>query len=709
MRALARVALALAVVAALAAAALGWWLSGYVRSDAFQARLRASVREATGQEPSWATLEVRAFPPRLRVEQAKLGDGSALAVARADLRVALLPLLGGAVVVDRVAIEGGVLRAVRTAEGVRWPWQRAGAAPAPGAAPTARGGAEASRGDRGGRGFDLAVRRLDLSGTTLTLEDRTLEPPVELAFVDVEARARARGTDALAFTGSARVGEGGGLHGEGEVDGAGALDARIALQRLPAATFAPYLGRKARLGGALDGRLALRGPARAPDAADLELQVGDAAFEIGDAAIQGPISLKAELRGALARPAGTFALDATGAELVYGGGILRKPPGAAASADGRIATGPDGRIEAREVHVRLKDIGGQGALGIGGGRPFAAALDAPPFELAGIGELVPALAPLAPEGAAALQGLRLSGPPLALAGRVVLDGARLRPGRRGPIVLRGALVGEGAGFRSEGLVAEAGGQPASLALAVTGLDGAPRHQTRLALERADAQPLLAALTGRPDALTGPLTVAAELAGPLAGGGAALAGLAGDARLAAGPGRIPGVAPFQMAVEQLEKTIGGLGDRRRERLRQFYGDRFESLAGRITVSGGTARSEDLVLRYPGYALELAGTVRLADRVLAARGRLVLEEEAYAALAGREPEPGGRARVLPLAAVGGTLDEPRVAIDAQAAIALAATFATAGKRDKLERKLDRVLGDGAGRGVLDALDGLFEPRR
>lgn len=707
MRAFVRIALAAVVLAAIAAGALGWWLSGYVASDAFQTRLREAVREATGQEPSWAALEVGVLPPRVRVEQAKLGDGAALAVERAELRVALLPLLSGALVVDRVAIEGGVLRAVRTADGMRWPWQAGKtAAPAPGAAPRERGGAEASAADGDG-GFDFAVRRLDVASTRLTFEDRTVTPPVELALADVEARARARGAEALSFSGSARVGDGG-LRGEGEIDAAGALAATLTLERLPAATFAPYLDDDATLGGALDGTLALRGPARAPDAADLDVRVGDAAFEIGDAAIRGPVSLKAELRGRLDRPAGSFALDATGAELLYGGGIVRKPPGAAASAEGRIATGPDGRIETEQVRVRLKDIGGQGSLGFGGGRPLAARFDAPPFPLAGLGELAPSLAPLAPEGSAAVEGLQATASPLALAGRVVLDDVRVRPGGRGPIALRGALAGEGAGFRSEGLIAEAGGQPASVSLAVTGLDAAPRHQTRIVLERVDAQPLLAALTGEPEAMTGPLSFDADLAGPLAGGDAALAGLSGTARIAAGPGRIPGVAPFEMAVEQLRKTIGGLGDKRRARLQQFYGDRFESLTGRFAVSDGVARSDDLVLRYPGYALELAGTVRLADRGLDARGRLVLEEEAYAALAGEEPRPGGRARVLPLAAVAGTLDEPRIAIDAQAALALAATFATAGKRDKLERKIDKVLGDGAGRGVLDALDGLFAPR-
>lgn len=709
MRAGVRVAVALAVAGLLAAAGVGWWLSRYVASDAVRDRLREAVRDATGQEPHWAALDVGVLPPRVRIEQVRLGEGDALAVARADLRVALLPLVAGVVVVDRVSIEGGVLRAARTAEGLVWPWQHPGDAPAPGAAPRARGGAEQARRGEGGRaapGFDLAVRRVDVADTALTLEDRTVESPVALALTAVTGRARMHGLEALAFSGSARAGEGT-LRGEGELDAGGALDVRLSLERLPAASFAGYLGRAARLDGTIDGTLAVRGPVRAPDAADLDLRIADAAFAVGDAEIRGPVSLTAKLRGALARPAGTFAIDATGAELVYGGGIVRKPPGAAARAEGRIRTDERGRIETEQVRVRLTDVGGQGALGFGGGEPLAASFSAPSVPLAGLGALAPALAPLALAGTAAVDGLHVSVSPLVLAGRVGLDGVRLRPGGRGPIALRGALHGEGAGFRSEGLVAEIGGQTAAIALVVAGLDGAPRHRTRIELERADAQPLLAALGGEREVLTGPLTVSADLAGPLAGD-ALLAGLDGRARIAAGPGRIPGVAPFSMAVAQLEKAIGGLGDRRRERLRRFSGDRFESLTGRVAVSGGVARSDDLVLRYPGYALELAGAVRLADGGLDARGRLVLDEEAYAALAGQEPRPGAPQRVVPLAAVSGTLDDPRVAIDAQAALALAATFATAGKRDELERQIDGVLGKGAGRGLMDALDGLFAPR-
>ncbi len=708
MRVWLRVALVAALVLAAAAGAFGWWLSGYVASDAFQTRLRDAARTATGQEPSWTALDVGLLPPSVRIEQARLGDGSALAVERAELQIALWPLLARVLVVDRVVIDGGVLRATRTEGGIEWPWTPpAGADGETDPAAAREAGGPGTDTDAGGRGFDFAIRRLDLGDTQIAIEDRTVDPPATIALRELTGRARMRGSDALSFELSARVADGT-VRAEGDVDTAGALTATISLDALPAALFAPYLGDDASLGGALSGTIALRGPAQAPDAADVDLRIGNAAFEIGDARVQGPVSVRAELRGALARPTGSFSLDAADAELIYGG-VFRKPPGSAASAEGQLRTAPDGRVHTREVRIRIRNLGGQGSLEWGGGEPLAATLDAPAFAVDGWGELVPALAPLAPEGRLALTGGRVIGTPLGLAGRLQLDALRLHPGARGPFEFRGALLGAGTSLRSEDLVADVGGQPVALALVVTDIGAAIRHETRIALEGADARPLLAALTGKPDAMEGPLTLRADLAGPLAGGDAALAGLRGSADLAAGPGRLPGIAPFQMAVTQLESLIGGLSDRRRARLAPFTGDRFESLTGHFVVSAGVARSDDLVLRYPGYALEVQGSVRLADRALDAKGRLVLDEEAYAALAGAEVDPAGRQRVLPLAKVDGTLDAPRIVLDAQAAVALAATFATAGKRDKVEREIDKVLGKGAGRDVLDALDGLFSPRQ
>lgn len=705
-RTLWRVLAGAGVLLALAVAGLGWWLSGYVASDAFHQRLHEAVRKATGQEASWTALDVGLFPPSVRVEQARLGDGSALAVEHAALRIAWWPLLARAFVVDRVTIDGGVLHGVRTASGMAWPWT------APSAAGTERGAAGTPAPDEnaaardGGRSFRFAVRRLDLEDSEVVITDPTVDPPARVALRELRGRARLREGRTLSFELDGRV-DGGTLRAVGEVAAAGTLAATITFAAIPAPLFAPYLRDDARLGGTLAGTIALRGPARAPDAADIDLHLGDADFEIGDARVNGPVSLHAELRGALARPSGRFSLDAADAELRYGG-VFRKPPGAAASAEGHLRTDPDGRVHTEEVRIRIRNLGGQGRLEWGGDRPLSAAFDAPAFAVDGWGALVPALAPLAPEGQLAWSDGHVAGSPPTVTGRAELDAVRLHPGGRGPIELHGALLADGDTLRSEDLVAHVAGQPVALALTLTELGVSARHQTQIVIDEADARPLLAALTGKPDALEGPVTLRAQLAGPVAAA-AALDGLEGSIDLAAGPGRLPGIAPFRMALAQLESLIGGLSDRRRARLEPFLGERFESLTGHVEIADGVAHSDDLVLRYPGYALEANGRVRLADRGLDAQGRLVLEEAAYAALAGAEADPAGPLRVLPLAQIDGTLDAPRVAIDAQAALALAATFATAGKRDKVEREIDKVLGKGAGRDVLDALDGLFAPRR
>jgi hypothetical protein len=333
---------------------------------------------------------------------------------------------------------------------------------------------------------------------------------------------------------------------------------------------------------------------------------------------------------------------------------------------------------------------------------------AAPFDLKGWGEVIPSLAAVAPEGNIAIEGMRVATGPLALAGRVALDGVRLRPAGRAPIALRGALVGQGASIASEGLVAIAGGQRIALRLRADKLDGAPRHHLQLDTQNADARALLEALTGKPDLLEGPATIAADLAGPL--DATALAGVAGGIDLAVGAGRIPRVSPLRAAVDGLagHSESARLIDRKRAEvsLAPYLGDRFESITGHFSVGGGRARTDALVLRYPGYQLELRGSVGLVDQSLDLAGRIALEEKVLTALAERPPEAsGGGTRVIEVARVRGTAAEPKLEIDRAGALAFAASFALAQRREKLERKLDKKLGEGSGGAILDALDQLL----
>jgi uncharacterized protein YhdP len=324
---------------------------------------------------------------------------------------------------------------------------------------------------------------------------------------------------------------------------------------------------------------------------------------------------------------------------------------------------------------------------------------------------LPALAAVAPEGPIAFEGVRVASSPFSLAGRAVLDDVRLRPDGRAPIALRGALVGDGAGFRSDPLVATIGGQPVTVALAVHGEGDRVEHRVRLVTQDADARALLEALTGKADVLEGPATIRADLAGPL--GAAALAQLAGQVDLAVGAGRIPNVSPVRAAIDGLARhdESARIFDRADAEmsLAPYLTDRFEAIDGSFAIGGGRARTNALVLRYPGYQLELRGSVGLADQRLDLAGRIALGEEVLAALAGKPAEQDAGERILEVARVRGTAEDPKFEIDQAGAIAFAASFALAQRRDKLERKLDKQLGEGTGGALLDALDQLLGKKK
>jgi hypothetical protein len=72
---------------------------------------------------------------------------------------------------------------------------------------------------------------------------------------------------------------------------------------------------------------------------------------------------------------------------------------------------------------------------------------------------------------------------------------------------------------------------------------------------------------------------------------------------------------------------------------------------------------------------------------------------------DPGSGGREKVIPLAHIGGTLSEPRVQLTREAVVA----FAASPRRTELEQKIDERLGEGSGREVIDALEGLLGGRK
>lgn len=727
MRLALRVGLVLLLLLALAVGALVVALPRLASSDAVRARIAEAAREATGREVTFAALSFGLFPPRLVVTQPSVagaapGAPAALEAERIDLRLSLLPLLARAVVVDSVVLEGVRLRLVRTRDGIELPLARPTPAPQTGAstegsaAGTTTGTGAADAEPAGGSGFGFAVGALELRGSAFVLEDRSVAPPVTWELTDVEGRARGRSLeDPIELELSGWLASGGRLELRGRAKLDGSADLELELAEVALAPAASYAGRQARIGaGAVSGKVQTSGDLSSPSAVTADLVVTDADLEVEDVAFQGRFTVEAKLAGSEAGLGGPFEIDATQARLRYGG-FFEKPPGTEATATGRLVPAPGG-LDVRDWHLKIRNFEAETQLRMGARTRLE--LDARPFDLGGWGELVPALAPYEPAGELALERVTVQTPPLDLGGRVLLRGLRLRPGagdRVEPVTLDGALVAEGTRLQSSGLVAKAGGETVQLELELTDLAGAPRYRVRASTANAEIAALLGSLTGQKGTLEGPLTANADLAGPLGGEEDPLRAVTGRARIDVGKGRLAGVSLLRGVVDRLGAfaEVAALA-RGGKALEPFYRDEFESITGSFDLGGGLARTEDLRLVYRDYAVDLRGVYGLLDESLDFTGKLTVGRALDAALAGQAPAPGGAdgspaaPKVIPLARVRGTLDSPRVELTREAALALAGGLTSGPRRDRLERKIDDRLGEGRGKEVIDALEGLLGGR-
>jgi hypothetical protein len=223
---------------------------------------------------------------------------------------------------------------------------------------------------------------------------------------------------------------------------------------------------------------------------------------------------------------------------------------------------------------------------------------------------------------------------------------------------------------------------------------------------------VAGLSGKPSTLEGPLTLTGDVNAKLSDPDALLRALTGSLVLGVTPGRLRGVSLLRSAFDALGgagRAADLLGSKQRERLERFQKDAFETLAGSFQIADGNARTDDLRLVYADYQVDLRGVLGLLDRSLDFTGRLTLFEELDQALAegssGGTPARGVK-RELPLAAVKGTLDAPRVVIAPEVALQFAAAYYGGGEqREKLEKKLDERLGEGSGKQVIDLLDSVL----
>lgn len=676
MKWLIRGGVALVALVVLGLIALGVALPGLIERPEVREQIQAAARDATGRELHYDELAVGLLPPRLMALKVRLEGGpktTPIAVERVELEIALLPLLTRTILVDTLVVAGATLELVRTGDGIVLPIEPPEPPESAPKKPAEASSESATSEASGSAGLSVAVREVRIERADLTLVDRTVSPPVSWRLEEVDLVARGRLAEELpvAIELTARVGEAP-LRASGEVTLAGALDLEIALADFALGALGPYLPADTTLGGSADIELALAGNAE--------------------------------------NFAGPLALDLTDAEIQQGESF-RKPAGERAALTGQVEREGevfrlrDGKLALRDVAI---DLSAETAP------QTRATLAAKPFALEGFGAWLPALAESGARGEIALDQLVVTLDPLGVRGGILLDGVGAPVGEAQGL-LTGRLEGHGNALRGENLDLLLAGQRFRVGLDVEDLAGDPRARVRLDSEAVDAGKLVAGVSGQPSTLEGPLEWESDVRAPLSGSAAPLEAATGRVKLKVSPGRLRGVSLLRSALDALGgagRAADLLGGDKREQLEAYQKDAFETLSGSFDIQGGRARTDDLRLVYSDYQVDLRGVFGLVDQSLDFKGRLTMFEELDRALAegatSAQPTRGVK-RELPLAAVKGTLDEPRVVIAPEVALQFAASYyVDRERREKIEQKIDEKLGGGAGKQVIDLLDSLLGGR-
>jgi hypothetical protein len=467
------------------------------------------------------------------------------------LRVALLPLLARAVVIDSLVVEGARIRLVRTPEGLELPVPPGGgvngeeppaAKQPPAGDPTQTGEAEE------GSAVAIALREVALRDARIVLEDRAVEPAVTWELRDIDVTARGESLDApIDLDASFVLGSGGSVEAHGTATLAGDLDVTIDLSDLALAPARPYLGEGAVVEGSLGGTVSVKGPAANPDLVAIDLSLADALFTLDDITLRGPVAMRADVGSAATLPKGRFELDASDAELRYGE-VFTKPPGTRASVSGRIVSAADGTLGIEDVELAIKNL--DATANVSAGTPVRVVASTNSFDLAGWEDLVPALADAPLSGNVRVQDLALVSEPLDLRGAIHLEGLTASPPDMAPVTLRGTLHGEGDALRTRAMAIDAAEQTFTLDAALMDLFGTPAYEAQLVAEDADVNALSTAFAATPDTLHGPLDLHGSVRGTL-GEGSPLETLRGDIDFGIEKGRLVGVS-------LLEATFGELG-------------------------------------------------------------------------------------------------------------------------------------------------------
>ncbi len=293
----------------LVAVAIGLSWLAFDRTVVRDSALDPVRRFAGGRSTGYAALSSGLFPPRLLVFEPFLAEGSegepALRAARVELRLALWPLLRGVVQFEALLVEGLEMRLVHDPS--RGLGLSAVAPPSAGPprdfAPRPRSGKVSSAPSLARSSPVPVLQHVELRDSRLVVEDRSASPVAVWPLESLQASAwREADTPWTTFEATARVASGGRLRGRGRLHPDTGVTARIELESLEAAAFAPYLAPLAGLEGVaplaglegvVDGTIELAGAGWPLDRVRADLHIAGLALHVAGARISGAMDLEA--------------------------------------------------------------------------------------------------------------------------------------------------------------------------------------------------------------------------------------------------------------------------------------------------------------------------------------------------------------------------------------------------------------------------------
>ena len=687
-----------------------------------RARISSGAREFTGRELSWERLDVAWLPPAFEVIGARLEPAAheaPILAERVALRVSPWPLFAGVIAIDSLTVEGVSVEVVRTRDGIALPFalpEQGDARDEP-AEPAVDASADAG-GDGTGAPISLAVRRVSARDIRIAVHDRSLAEPATLSWVIDEARATGGASpDApIPFSFAGTLDGGGRFDGSGSASLAGDWKLAVAVAGLELAPLAPWVPETA-IEGRADVEIEAAGDGGDLSRATLKL-AGHALRAVrDDLEVAGDVPLS---WSATARPEGglegPLSVDLTAAR-VSRGDTFRKPAGDALAIEGPLAWDGNGAFRLGPARVELPGV--VATVSVETAPATVLHVDAPLFDPSRVAAWLPALADVPIDGRVGFESWRVGVDPLSLGGGMHIDAMTLPLEAGETARVTGMLEGQGSALVGNGLAIDVAGQAITANVRLEGLDTKPVVRLDAEGRGLVTETLLHALGADQETLSGPLDFDADLVVPLASGASPLDLARGTATWSIAPGRVKGVSLLRSTFDTLGsftdvallagKSFGG------KTLQRFYGDAFDRASATLRLSDGIVRTDDLRLDYRDYRAELAGTVRLADRALDMRGQLVLFETIDRALADASGAPAPQTaravdRVIPLAAVSGTLDDPKVDLTRAAVVALTESALDRGGRlDRVRQKVDDKLGTGAGDAVIDVLEGILGGRK